>query len=322
MKMRNVLATAVAGVAFGGWMTAPTQAASVSDAIAALLSAMDPLPNPPLDLIEPIVFEDDDFSFVTKATGNSLPTLQVGDKVSGILEVQAVRAGSPQGSLFAPGISKTTPSIPIGSGTLVNELTAAFELVVVGGGIDGGGNPFAILGAPAVFTEALAGVAGAVPGSTAIMLFEDSTPDFSTAGATFAADKATAVDGVLWANVGFTGVGSEFYMITDVPDVPTATGTTISEAVEFSLNFISGPPAPSAPWGGIAPHVNNFGTELYGSGQLKKYGAGSPLLSKYDRNSDIDAVVLYVPLPSAAWAGLGLLSALGGAHFWRRRRQA
>ena len=312
------MALAAAGIALGGWLAGPTQGAgvlSISDAIASILTAEAP------GVILPVVFEDDDFSYVIKGPNNTGPGLEVGDIVTGILEVQAVRAGSPKNSLFAPGISKTSPSINIGAGTLYNELTAAFELVVTGGGIDSNGNPYALLSSPSSFTEALSGVAGAIPGQTAIMIFEDPLQDFNV-GVSRPADKATAVNGVVWANIGFIGVGTEFYKITDVADVPAGQGTTVSEAVEFSLNYIQAPPPPSAPWGGWDAAKNNFGTDVYAGGVLKKYGPGDPKSAFYDRNSDIDAVVFYVPLPSAAWAGLSLMSAMFGLQAWRRFRQA
>jgi hypothetical protein len=308
---------AVAGIAFGGWVTAPAQAATVNDQIAALLTAIDGAP--PLDDVTPVVFEDDDFTWVVGADGsNKTSVTAVGDKVSGIIQFKGILAGTPKTN-DATIVGKTTPQVSLGAGG-VNELTGAFELVVTGFGVSGSGDVVAIMGAPATYTQALSTVSPSA--GTVFALFEDPATNFSTAGATRAADVGTAVDGTLWAEVGFTGVGTEYYHITDVADVLAGEGFILSELIEASLNFVTAPPPLPAPWTTDAFIVkNSLGTDLFSDGQLKKI-SGATAGSKYVRTSDADVVLVYVPLPSASWAGLGLLSALGGAHFWRRRRQA
>jgi hypothetical protein len=281
------------------------QGGTVIDIVDQILQDMDPDPDPPMNnKYNGVVFEDDDWTKFVDSTGSPIATATpgVGDRIIGIFDLPQLFQGAPTGTRNAALIGKTGSSYDIDDEG--RELTGAFELEVIS--IDGSGIHLDDVapGSRIFLTSMTAG--------TVYEMFEDTSPDFSAAGSVLATDKATAVDGTLWAEIGFTGSGTEFYTV-----VPTGTGT---ENVRFSLNFTVAPPAWTAgsPW--LPNHAvitqNTLGTEIYAAGTLDIAGTSGKV---YDRISDVDAVVIYAPVPAAVWPGIIILCGLGVIRKLRRR---
>jgi len=253
----------------------------------------------PADLIRPVVFEDNDFSRLVDVDGDGRPS--VGDKITGIIQIQSLTAGIPTNTLVASAINNQIPPNLLLAAGGNNDLSAAYELDIVSFGPGAQIN----LGVPTTYTQALAGL-GALPAGTVIAVYEDTNSNF-TSNVSFATDVANATTAgggaSLFAAIGFSGVGTEFYTI-----VPVSAGA-IAETVELSLNFLSGIT-------GFDVTKNSLGTDLYGFGTLSVTTG-----SHWDRTSDVDFVVLHtIPTPAAAWAGLVLLGGLGAARLRRSIR--
>ena len=296
---------------------AQARAASVTAVISDILDDMEGNDGI-VNHVNAIVFEDDDFDVFVDLAGGQMAGPNgvfgdIGDRVLGIIDFPAIWAANPQDDLDPRNVGKSeilTSKRVLGAGGGVdgaaNELTGAFELEIIG--FTGGGA--AIMGPAPVASRLL--LKSLNPG-TMIELFEDVADNFTAAGVSLAADAATAQDGVLFAELGITGTGTEFYHIMPVG----AFG--IDEAVEFALNFTVAPPSLIAPWNPptMEPWLNALGTFTYGFGTLSSAGTAGTI---YDRVSDVDTIILYAPVPAAFGPGAALLGALG--MIYRRRRRA
>jgi hypothetical protein len=282
------------------------QGGTVIDVVDQILQDMDPDPDPPMHQINGVIFEDDDWTMFVDAAGHPISKAPgVGDRIIGIFDLPQLYKGQPTKSRVAPLIGKIDTAYVLADEG--RELTGAFELEVTS--IDGTGIHFgSVAVASRVFLSSL------TPG-TVYELFEDTAQNFSAQGVSLAVDAATAQDGVLWAELGFTGSGTEFYDV-----VPTGPG---KEDITFSLNWTVAPPdwAPASPWSVDKAVItyNNFGTEAYGSGSLDIAGTTGTI---YNRTSDVDTVVLYAPVPAAMPAGMVLFAGMAGVAAIRRRLRA
>jgi hypothetical protein len=305
-QLKFIVALAVAGSLLIGTQA---RAASVTAVISDILDAMEGYDGI-VDHVNPIVFEDDDFSQLVDMNGNGFG--DIGDVVRGIIDFPNIWAANPQDDLDPRNVGKSailTPSRTLGTGggvdALPNELTGAFEMEIIG--FSGGS---ALMGPVAVASRTLL---KSLTAGTMIEMFEDPLDNFSAIGVSLAADALTAQNGTLFAELGFTGAGTEWYKISPVG----AFG--IDEAIEFALNFTVAPPALLAPWNPptMEPWLNALGTFTYGFGTLSKSGTAGTI---YDRTSDVDTIILYAPVPAAFGPGAALLGALG--VIYRRRRRA
>lgn len=292
MRVKSLLAAAVAGV---GLMVGSVQAATTTDLVDNIVTSY-----PAGTEVRPVVFEDNDYSLLVDVDQSG--DLSIGDIITGIIRIQEISRAVPNANPLDP-----FPVIPTDPQQITAvagfELTAVYELAVVSigpGGIQ--------LGVPAAYNYALAGLG--VPAGTVVSVYEDTNLNFSS-NQGFAADVANASDGTLYANIGFTGVGTEFYTI-----IPAPSGFPFSELVALSLNFTTEPPPIAS---GYPILLNSFGTQIAGQGSLSAM-ATNP--SGWDRASDIDFVVMYVPLPASAWTGLTMLAGLGAAGAIRRIRRS
>jgi hypothetical protein len=305
-QLKFIVALAVAGSLLIGTQA---RAASVTAVISDILDAMEGYDGI-VDHVNPIVFEDDDFSQLVDMNGNGFG--DIGDVVRGIIDFPNIWAANPQDDLDPRNVGKSailTPSRTLGTGggvdALPNELTGAFEMEIIG--FSGGS---ALMGPVAVASRTLL---KSLTAGTMIEMFEDPLDNFSAIGVSLAADALTGQNGTLFAELGFTGAGTEWYKISPVG----AFG--IDEAIEFALNFTVAPPALLAPWNPptMEPWLNALGTFTYGFGTLSKSGTAGTI---YDRTSDVDTIILYAPVPAAFGPGAALLGALG--VIYRRRRRA
>ena len=297
--LKFIVALAVAGSLLFG---AQARAVTVTDIISAILDDMEGFDGI-VDHVNPIVFEDDDFTELVDVGGPSGGFGDPGDIVRGIFDLPAIRAGFPQDELDPTKIVKDTPVVSLDVAGL--ELTGAFELVVLGPGPVPGS---LALGPVPVASRTL--LKSLVAG-TMIEMFEDPANDYNAGvlGLTLAADAVFAQGGTLFAELGVTGAGTEFYTIS---------GTPGSEDIEYALNFTVAPPPLGAPWNPptMEPWLNSLGTYTYGIGDLETVAPGK----WYQRASDVDTIILYAPVPAAIGPGIALLGVLGLVY--RRRRRA
>lgn len=276
------------------------QGASVTDVVSGHLASMDPDPDPPMNQINPIVFEDDDW---TVYVDNGAPGPSVGDVIMGVFDLPIIWEGQPVGpaALNVRNVSETNNGTVLGNvvhadSTIGLELTGLFELELK-----------SIVNNVQFFAPVAAGSRTLLPDDTtaglAMMLYEDPADNFSHQTGSLVGDAATVTDGTPWATLGgpFGSADPQFYTVA-----PTATvGKLI---VEFAMDFLQGPPAPTSPWnqGSLVNAVikkNNLGTDAYAQGGLNSI---TDTLGVYDYKSDTDTVVLYAPVPPAVFGGLGL----------------
>ena len=97
--------------------------ATVIDVVSGHLAAMDPDPDPPMDQINPIVFEDDDWT-VYVDNGDGVPS--VGDIIKGVFDLPKIWEGAPVNSLDVRNMSETDTGTDLS--TVPTELTGLFEL--------------------------------------------------------------------------------------------------------------------------------------------------------------------------------------------------
>ena len=281
-------------------LAGPSHGASVIDVVSTILKDMDPDPDPPMNQINPVIYEDDDYTIFADNAGNpaGTPPAVNGDRILGIFDVPKLHRGTPTGISTLP-FSAIGPAYVLDTAAYGNlELTGAFELELV--------NTIVVDPTTTIFQFGPVAPASRVLLSsnnpnTVYEFFEDTVPPrFVANGVSLAADKVEAQDGTAYAEIGFGGSGTLFYEV-----IADATNSGF-ESVRFSLNFTAGPPLLTSPWTGFEPIVvNSLGTEIYGFGGL------SPISGTcYDRKSDVDAVVLYAPVPAAVWPGMMMLGGL------------
>lgn len=265
-------------------MAGGAQGATVIDVVSGHLAAMDPGANPPMDQINPIVFEDDDWTDYVDI-GPMGPS--VGDVIRGVFDLPSIWEGQPVNSLDVRNISETDNGTDLKD--VPTELTGVFELQLN-----------SIVSNVQFFVPVAAGSRLLLPDNTtaglAIMLYEDPANNFSHTTGSLSGDAATVTDGTPWAKLGFSGSGNEFYTVA-----PTLTAGKF--VLEFAMDFLQGPPAPTSPWNqwNAVIKQNDLGTDAYAHGGLNTIQD-----DVYEFKSDTDTIVLYAPVPPAVFGGLGL----------------
>ena len=306
---RLVIAASVCGIMF---VVPPAYGGTVQQI---MQDTLDGMTNPDPTTVWPLLFDDKDRTLVedldtgTDFYGNPNVTGVdgvldlVGERIKGILQVQALDSGSKvddeaknvfvdtytDGSLQNWGEGQLTTTF----GSEGVELSGVFYLEATGLALNKFGTNW--ISFTSVANQALQTIVRDARGDTTVVeqdaviaLFEDSSPDFTTGG--WATDVGNATDGTLWATVGFTpsdSTDTDFYYVH-----------TSAEFLAFSLDFLTdtGPESVTYP----GPIENEFGTTVAGTGSL------DPGTSGYDKSSDADFKVLYVPVPPAVFGGLGL----------------
>jgi hypothetical protein len=268
--------------------------------------------------LKPVIFEDDNFNMSSQTiTVSGLGTVEV---ITGFINFTAIKRGAgsiPPGEIKA--IGGTTPTKSLAAESV--EMTGWFAAYVFGFGTDpeGGSQP------AAYFAPLPSGVSIEIPiggGSyktwapsttgTILQLWEDDTPDFDATSP--ASAYATAINGTWTADVGFKGSASTSadYYAGDEYFVNVWSGAVISGAPKSilgSANFLS------VKAGSVfqLAQPNDTGNTFYAAGD----NAGSG--DNWFWIGDLDAKVMFAPLPSAAWAGFALLGLLGVGRRFRRR---
>ena len=309
-------------------------------------STLDGMTNPNPTTVWPLLFDDKDRTLVedittgtdffgnTGVTGVSGVVDLVGERIKGILLIQSLDSGA---TVDTTDVFRDTYSNGViqswGEGQLTTsfsgqgvELAGAFYLEAVGIATAAAGDTLFGVSAPdgwvkfkAVPNSGLQTMVNdarssnvTIESDAAIALFEDTSPDFTTAGWT--GDLPNAVDGSLWATVGFTpgdSTDSDFYYVHSAWDATTT--SYLSNFFAFSLDFLTdtGPAAVTYP----GPIENEFGTTVAGSGTLTEPSTGG-----YVKSSDADFKVLYAPVPAAVYPGMLLLMGLGALRRRMRRK--
>ena len=135
--------------------------------------------------------------------------------------------------------------VPYGIGTVNSELSGIFEIVVTSKVFVSDGNDNILGNGDDVFDYTFGAYAPfqgefGLSGSTMVVFFEDTTPDYDRTG-TIANAEATATADVKVLEIGFTGDADEAWNATAIQDpslgslVPQATGVGV---FNFSLGFL------------------------------------------------------------------------------------
>jgi hypothetical protein len=295
-----------------------------------------------VDDFTPIIFEDNDFGLWVDIDSDG--TLNAGDLIIGIIQIQAVTAGLGPvgGSTGIRDVSPGTGTEISGSSSGYNELTAVFGVEVAGVWTDGTKVVWslkAVSGGSITFDDAL--FSG---------LSADWTYTFNTAGNMVdlwegsgfdkdfdQADPSSAGNGTFVGGLGMTAAAStdpndgsnsagEFWFVEDndtdpLPDVfqlnlslvdPVTPNMTLfgREVLPNDISADSGTGHAFVPG---APLNFGLGSSMFADGIFKAGGGGGSF------TSDGDFKVLFAPLPTAIWPTMLLLGALG--LFRRARRK-
>jgi len=161
-------------------------------------------------------------------------------------------------------------------------------------------------------------------GTTMVVFFEDSTPDFDRTG-TIANAETTATNGTKVVEIGFSGDVDEFWLATDVPtnttlagSVPAGTGIGgFNLALGFLYNTLFGG------WLQVTTGCPIFPATCPGDALVDIRGQGGVLgtdgaTTGYDVFDNVDLVFRPIPEPGTlGMLGIGLL----GLGFFLRTRQ-
>jgi hypothetical protein len=269
------------------------------------------------------IISDDSFEQLLQSDGNT--TLDVGDSIRGVVNFNSI-----QNAKVSGGVD------PLGSGGN-SEFTAIFQTLVIGKkfvGTDSGGNSlydFAFGPDPA-FAEAISLGLG---GSAMVLMYEDTSPDFVT-GPTIAGSEGSSKNGFFFWALGMNGTfglgpdglpatGDEITNLDEgwiannsLDTIPVSPLVGIGE-FEVSVNRVlgGGGIGDSILLGQLASAFGSFsGVHFKGSGEFQTTTTGSawPIADEAELVFNV-----LVPLPAAAWAGLGLLGLLGVGRRMRRR---
>ena len=260
--------------------------------------------------------EDNDKSVVIDYDGDGLMGLN--DVLRGMFEVQSI-----DGPL--PG------NTSIGAGSVNNELTAVFDIMVIQALAPGHpNNPvpseyYWTFGAdPAFGTYAGDAVLPPVPGGAMIMAFDDAAQDYVDDAVVPGQEPwlmQTAINGSLWGAFGLVRAGDYWYT-TAPTNVIAVISSSIAPGFGIGAMADMGFVTSLIPTGGLADNLlvpNATGSELSGSGGI--YGRhdpnGVPVSINFDFISDTDLTIRVVPTPMAIWAAMPLLGL--GAFILKRR---
>ena len=246
------------------------------------------------------ILEDDNREYLIKGTGNTdAGTLQIGDKLRGVIEFGQILEGNGPGTL--------NPINP--------ELTGIFETQIVN--IIG---TTIIWGSSASFTSVYG--AGAM-----VALYTGGTNLDINGAPSIAAAELAATDGALWAVAGFADADDQWVSFNSNLNWGVVTGlggATKVATVNYSLSLLvnntgylfNEQALDCIPVGGPFVCAGDGKTDIVGSGDVL---GGRGLTNGYGARSDIDVTLNAIPEPgSLALIALGLL----GAGSLSRRRSA
>lgn len=261
---------------------------------------------------------DADGENLLKGAGNTQAgIIEAGDMIYGVFDYNRIT-----------NASHVSPGAGIGLGTVYSELTGISLIQVLSKTSAGGGLFNFTFGANTAQMELQFGLSGLTTG-TMVRLFDDLNPNF-TLGGSIASSIASAKDGTVLLDAGFTGVGGiadpgQGWIVLNGSDdfgslANRSTSVTLGTSnfaidVTSTVGFIGGlnllqqtTPLTTA-FGGSAAFV--------GSSTIKGT-LGSNIVWGANSQTNIDFVAA-VPVSTAAWMGFPLLFVMGGCALLRRR---
>jgi hypothetical protein len=292
MKRQGVLTLAGVAVLAAACWTTTAHAASVLDLMA----------------VGPNTLSDDNRELLVNRTGEA-NIIDVGDSIRGIITINQLFNSSSVGPILLGGSSGN------------DELTALFQILVVSKtpSLIPGRFDFVFAPDPAFIAEQNA------PGGTMVRVWTDPANNVALDNTTLANSEASAVDGSLFWNLGFTGAeggpGAGEGWIGEGGDdlsVFVSSGTLVGTA-NFAISRTD-----SSGLGGTLPLIDlnsiffGSGAEFIGDSTVRgTLGLNTP----WQIASDTTIALNLIPLPAAAWMALSMLGALGVAGPLRRFRR-
>lgn len=287
-------------------------------------------------------FADNSVEFLITNISSGSGTLDVGDIVRGILNIDSVRN-------VGTGVDQDLSDNNV-------ELSGIFQTEVIKkvatGGTDSNGNPlFDMWFGPSASLSFPEASALGLSASTMVVMWQDKSPDYQqtagpdtdgtlgspyVAGGGGSSDEAFATDGTFFWGLGFNGATvsdgmggitgvttlSEAWKASGIRDVAGTFGTDPTQigSAFYSLNRILGANGLADGWK-LDGQVGNFGStkvEVTGDTTFRVSNSQAAWPVNDQANFTIFAVSA-VPLPAAAWMGIALLGALGLGRRLRRR---